>query len=86
MNVTQMVLTAASFLNLSFIVDIYMNVMKRWSDRREIKRTIKELNKLTDKDLADIGICRGEIYSVATGAWKRDYYGLDTNKNLRGWV
>ena len=86
MNVTQMVLTAASFLNLSFIVDIYMNVMKRWSDRREIKKTIKELNKLTDKDLADIVICRGEIYSVATGAWKRDYHALDTNKNLRGWV
>ena len=85
MNVTQMVLTAASFLNLSFIVDICMNVMKRWSDRREVKRTIKELNKLTDRDLRDLGISRGEIYSVAIGAWSRDSE-IRTNKNLRGWV
>jgi uncharacterized protein YjiS (DUF1127 family) len=85
MNVTQMVLTAADFLNLSFIVDIYMNVMKRWSDRREIKQTIKELNKLTDRDLRDLGISRGEIYSVASGAWRRDSEN-QTNENLRGWV
>ncbi len=71
-----MVLTAAGFLNLSFIVDIYMSVMKRWSDRREAKRTIKELSKLTDRDLKDLGISRGEIYSIAYG----------TNENLRGWV
>jgi len=83
--VTQMVLTAADFLNLSFIVDIYMNVMKRWSDRREIKQTIKELNKLTDRDLRDLGISRGEIYSVASGAWRRDSEN-QTNENLRGWV
>lgn len=82
---TQMVLTAADFLNLSFIVDIYMNVMKRWSDRREIKQTIKELNKLTDRDLRDLGISRGEIYSVASGAWRRDSEN-QTNENLRGWV
>lgn len=80
-----MVLTAADFLNLSFIVDIYMNVMKRWSDRREIKQTIKELNKLTDRDLRDLGISRGEIYSVASGAWRRDSEN-QTNENLRGWV
>lgn len=86
MNVTQMVLTAASFLNLSFIVDIYMNVMKRWSDRREVRRTIKELSKLNDRDLRDLGISRGEIYSVAIGTWSRDSYRPEENKNLSGWV
>lgn len=81
-----MVLTAAGFLNLSFIVDIYMNVMKRWSDRREVRRTIKELSRLNDRDLRDLGISRGEIYSVATGTWSRDSYTSEENKNLRGWV
>ena len=29
---------------------------------------IKELKQLTDKDLADIGLCRGDINAVAKGS------------------
>ena len=29
------------------------------------KETIKELNRLSDKELQDIGITRGEIHSIA---------------------
>jgi len=36
----------------------YLNYIKTWRIHRE---TIKQLNKLTDKDLADIGINRGDI-------------------------
>jgi uncharacterized protein YjiS (DUF1127 family) len=35
--------------------------------RREINQTIKELNKLSNRELQDIGISRGDIYSVAAG-------------------
>jgi uncharacterized protein YjiS (DUF1127 family) len=35
--------------------------------RREINQTIKELNKLSSRELQDIGISRGDIYSVAAG-------------------
>lgn len=44
---------------------------KRLADRIErqqkIKATITELNKLSDKELRDIGIGRGDIYSIAHG-------------------
>mgnify|MGYP001035301815 FL=1 len=46
---------------------------------REIRKTVKELNRLTNKELNDIGISRGDIYSVA----RKD---VDMNPNLRGWV
>jgi len=49
-----------------------------------IKETEKELGRLSDYDLADIGITRGEIYSIA-----RSYdtiNNIKANSNLKGWV
>ena len=40
-----------------------------------IRETEKELGRLTDYELADIGLSRGEIYYVAR-----------SNENLKGWV
>jgi len=40
-----------------------------------IRATEKELSKLSDNELSDIGLSRGEIYHVAR-----------SNENLRGWV
>jgi len=36
----------------------YWNYLRTWRHHRE---TIKQLNKLTDKELKDIGISRGDI-------------------------
>lgn len=36
---------------------------------RKAAETIKELNKLTDKELKDIGITRGDIHSIAMEAY-----------------
>ena len=36
----------------------YVNYLKTWRKHRE---TIKALNKLTDRELADIGLSRGQI-------------------------
>ena len=36
-------------------------------EHAKAKQTIKELSKLSDKELNDIGIARGEIRSVAYG-------------------
>ena len=41
-----------------------INGTTQQSKRREIKAAIKELRALNDKDLADIGISRGEIAHV----------------------
>ncbi len=52
-----------------------MNVLSKienyFEKRAKVKRTIKELYSLTDRELADIGIHRSQIYSVAVQDWKR---------------
>lgn len=54
---------------------------------REIKRTINELNQLSDKELWDIGITRGDIWSVAHEVYYDDRIKTyKTNNNLKGWV
>ena len=44
------------------------NLNKSLQARKKHRQTIKELNQLTDKDLADIGLCRGDINAVAKGS------------------
>ena len=44
------------------------------SKRSEIRAAIKELQALNDKDLADIGISRGEIAHVVKHGRNRDAY------------
>jgi len=60
----------------------YANDARR--ERRAIRETEKALSKLSNKDLDDIGIARGDIYSLAR---KQDViYNCIENNNLRGWV
>jgi len=42
-----------------------LNTTVKQSSRSEVRAAIKELRALNDKDLADIGISRGEIAHVA---------------------
>ena len=60
--------------------------MKQRAERRaSYKQTYKELSKLNDYELNDIGICRGDIRNIARGdrTIKR---GIEVNENLRGSV
>lgn len=41
------------------------NIKKMWKRNKHIRKTIKELNALSDRDLADIGIYRSDIRSIA---------------------
>lgn len=41
-------------------------IIERMRQRVNTRRTIEALNKLNDRDLADIGIHRSQIVSVAT--------------------
>ena len=47
---------------------VWENLNKSLQTRKKHRQTIKELNQLTDKDLADIGLCRGDINAVAKGS------------------
>lgn len=47
---------------------VWENLNKSLQAQKKHRQTIKELNQLTDKDLADIGLCRGDINAVAKGS------------------
>jgi len=60
--------------------------MKQRAERRaSYKQTYKELSKLTDFELNDIGICRGDIRNIARGD-RTIIRGIEVNENLRGSV
>ena len=53
--------------------------------RASYNRTVKELSKLNDFELNDIGICRGDIRNIARGD-RTIVRGIEVNENLRGSV
>jgi len=54
--------------------------------RMERRKTIRQLSALSDRDLNDMGITRGDIYSVAHGTFHREHPNTKVNRNLQGWV
>ena len=74
---TQAILAAHSYSTraIETIIEAFRSLRQHRLNRKVIKETERELHKLTDYELADIGISRGDIYYVAR-----------SNDNLRGWV
>lgn len=67
---TYLILAASNWLNFGFIIDAYMTVERYIERRISINRTIKELSRLSDRELDDMGICRGMIDDIAKGTRK----------------
>ena len=45
---------------------------RRWADRRaQIARVSRELHSYTERQLADLGLCRSDIPDVARGTFRR---------------
>ena len=72
------------------VVTFIKNVNHSYEQARLAANTIKELNMLTNKELADIGLCRGDIHSVAYQSMSDYTDKINTsdgsNQNLKGWV
>ena len=47
--------------------NFFKNLIEDYKHYRAVQATMKELSKLTDRELSDIGLARGDIYSVAQG-------------------
>lgn len=68
------------------------NVKSALEYRAAVNETIRELSRLTNHELNDIGISRGEIYSIAhqthTLPKKKtaDDFVVEANPNLKGFV
>ena len=85
---TQLVLTASEWLNFSGIADYFRTLKAKAEYRAKVRETIKELSQLSDAELRDLGIGRGEIYDIAHSSFKDEYndYIKKVNSNLEGWV
>ena len=96
---TQMVLTVTNWLNLDSLVDIWLNFKRKRQAAALRRQTIRELGNLTNAELNDIGLGRGDIYSIANNTYYADASPKmrsrisqehvttnNTNENLKGWV
>ena len=68
--------------------NFFKKVINNYHQAKAIKQTENELRKLTDKELNDIGISRGDIYSIARqdADLKRSELIAPFNPNLKGFV
>ena len=76
---------AADTIGLHSVAEWFKRRSAKLAQARRARSTIKELSKLSDRELNDIGIARGDIYAIAHE--DTDYARFaDTNANLKGWV
>lgn len=81
---------------LNSIITTLINFNKNREYRAAVRTTIKELSELSDHELTDIGISRGEIYDIAHNSYKKpeqatlsdivEMTNIETNDNLKGFV
>jgi uncharacterized protein YjiS (DUF1127 family) len=81
---------------LNSIITSLINFNKNREYRAAVRTTIKELSKLSNHELNDIGIARGDIYHIAHSSYKKpeqvtlsdisEITNIETNNNLKGFV
>jgi uncharacterized protein YjiS (DUF1127 family) len=84
---THYVIEASSWIQdaIEGFRDLRRSMKLRAERKASYKRTLKELSRLTDFELNDIGICRGDIKNIARGD-RTIVRGIEVNENLRGSV
>ena len=80
---TSLTMTADK-IGLHSVVNWFKKIIANYKHHREAQVTIRELSRLSDRELNDMGLARGDIYSVAYGT--SDHVKAVINKNLEGWV
>ena len=67
------------------MTNLVKNFLQKLRSKQSYRNTYNQLSRLTDRELADIGITRGDIKRVSKGDPE---YRLvsDYNDNLKGWV
>lgn len=66
------------------LLDYIRSVRVSYERAKAVRQTINELSKLSDRELNDIGIARGDIWSIAHE--DSTLIRTATNTNLKGWV
>jgi uncharacterized protein YjiS (DUF1127 family) len=77
-------INTASLIGLPSFAGWLKKQYAKYQHHKQVQITIKELSRLNDRELNDMGITRGDIYSIANG--DESYQRARVNKNLEGWV
>jgi len=83
---TTIVANTFETIGLNGIASWFKNLNAELQRRRNIKHTIKELSALSNHELNDIGIARGDIWHIAHTSFPKGKTVADVNRNLKGWV
>ena len=86
---TTMVANTFNWIGFGGIANWFKKLDAQLEQHRKTKETMKQLAALSDRELWDIGISRGDIYNVAHGDETLERVrqdNLKTNNNLEGWV
>ena len=81
---TSLTMTASTTGLLARVAKFFVNLNEKRIQRKQINNTIKQLSALSDRELNDMGLARGDIWAVAHG--DKSYKDRGANSNLRGWV
>lgn len=80
-----------SFNGTAKLRKIINKLAERFSEARRDRKAFKELNNLTNRELNDIGISRGDIRAIVYQ--KESFYKdskrtapAEANTNIKGWV
>jgi uncharacterized protein YjiS (DUF1127 family) len=85
---TTLVANTFEIVGLHGIANFFKKLGAELKRRRRIRQTINELSRLTNHELNDIGLSRGDIWYVANQSYPKALSGeaVEANRNLRGWV
>ena len=85
---TTIVANTFETVGLNGIANFFKRLGAELQRRRRIRQTIAELSKLTNHELNDIGLSRGDIRFIANQSYPKALRGeaVEANRNLRGWV
>jgi len=84
---TQVIVAASNALHIDALLEWFRDQRRAYKRNKDIRTTMKELHALTDKELWDIGMSRGDIWEVSHNAHPTEKDAkADANDNLKGWV
>ena len=75
-----------SFAVWNFLRRQVSDLYQSYKQNQQIRSTINELSRLTNHELNDIGIARGDIWHIAHTSFPKGKTVADVNRNLDGWV
>jgi uncharacterized protein YjiS (DUF1127 family) len=83
---TQVILAATDALHIPAVLDFFRDLKRSYKKRQDRKETIKQLSALSNRELNDMGISRGDIWAIANGDPSYNRRKVSENDNLKGWV